>query len=97
MGETKLKLYGVPLMNVIREHRKVLRSKHETDDKQVPEYVAQKRAEGYNSAYEKWNESEIDQLKAEYAKGLSIKEIAEIHGRTEGAIRSRLKKEGLID
>ena len=63
----------------------------------MPEYVAKKRAEGYSSAYEKWDESEIDQLKAEYAKGLSIKEIAEIHGRTEGAIRSRLKKENLIE
>ena len=63
----------------------------------MPEYVAKKRAEGYSSAYEKWDESEIDQLKAEYAKGLRIKEIAEIHGRTEGAIRSRLKKENLIE
>ena len=96
-GETKLKLYGKQFMNVIREHRKVSNSKHNGDDNQLPEYIEKKRAEGFSSAYEKWTDTEIDRLKTEFMSGISIKELTEIHGRTQGAIRSRLKKENLID
>ena len=96
-GETKLKLYGEQFMNVIREHRKVSNSKHNGDDNQLPEYIEKKRAEGFSSAYEKWTDTEIDRLKTEFMSGISIKELTEIHGRTQGAIRSRLKKENLID
>lgn len=40
---------------------------------------------------------EIDQSKTEFMSGMNIKELTEIHRRTQGAIRSRLKKEDLID
>ena len=97
VGETKLKLYGEQFMNVIREYRKSAGFEDRSDGKKLPEYVEKKRAEGFDKAYEKWTESEIDQLVDEYEKGLSVKEIAEIHGRTHGAILARLKKEDLIE
>ena len=97
VGETKLKQYGEQFMNVIREHRKASYSNHNENDNQLPEYIEKKRAEGFSSAYEKWTDAEIDRLKTEFMSGISIKELTEIHGRTQGAIRSRLKKENLID
>ena len=97
VGETKLKQYGEQFMNVIREHRKASYSNHNENDNQLPEYIGKKRAEGFSSAYEKWTDVEIDRLKTEFMSGISIKELTEIHGRTQGAIRSRLKKENLID
>ena len=43
-----------------------------------------------------WTEEEDRQLDEEYTSGLKISEIAKAHDRTNGAIRSRLKKHGLI-
>jgi ATP-dependent DNA helicase RecQ len=44
-----------------------------------------------------WNEEEDLRLDEEYESGMKISEIAKLHDRTCGAIRSRLKKHGLID
>lgn len=44
-----------------------------------------------------WDEREDTQLIQEYNEGMKISEIAQIHQRTRGAIRSRLKKKGLIE
>ncbi len=44
-----------------------------------------------------WTEAEDKQLDEEYHSGMKISEIAKIHDRTNGAIRARLKKHGLID
>jgi ATP-dependent DNA helicase RecQ len=44
-----------------------------------------------------WTEDEDRQLDEEYNSGMKISEIANIHDRTNGAIRSRLKKHGLIE
>ena len=44
------------------------------------------------SSPEKWTKAEEIKLEEEYKNGLSIKEIAEKHNRTEGAIRNRLAK-----
>lgn len=43
-----------------------------------------------------WSRNEETQLINLYSRGLSISEIATIHGRTYGAIRKRLKNLGLI-
>ena len=43
-----------------------------------------------------WNEEEDARLAEEYRSGMKIAEIAREHGRTSGAIRSRLKKQGFI-
>ena len=53
--------------------------------------------ENFHSAWERWTEQEDLQLIKEFKQGLSIKEIADIHQRKIGGIRSRLKKHGLID
>ena len=53
-------------------------------------------AQGVVQAYAAWTEEEEQQLKEEYKSGVEIKEISEIHHRSEGGIKSRLKKMGLI-
>ena len=42
-------------------------------------------------------EEEDRQLKNEYHAGMSISEIAKVHDRTKGGIRSRLRKHGLVE
>ena len=51
----------------------------------------------YPNAYKKWTKNEDQKLVQEYKNGRSISELADSHGRKKGAIRSRLKKLGLID
>ena len=48
-------------------------------------------------AWEKWTKQEDARLIDEFNQGLTIKQIAEIHNRKTGGIRSRLKKHNLID
>lgn len=43
-----------------------------------------------------WTEEEDRQLDEEYGAGMKISRIAKVHNRTNGAIRARLKKRGLI-
>ena len=43
-------------------------------------------------AYEPWTHEEDEQLREENARGLSVVEMSEIHHRSQGAIRSRLKR-----
>lgn len=43
-----------------------------------------------------WNEEEDKRLAEEFRSGMKVAEIAREHGRTSGAIRSRLKKQGLV-
>jgi len=44
-----------------------------------------------------WSEEEDKQLDEEFNSGMKISEMAKIHDRTNGAIRARLRKQGLID
>ena len=44
-----------------------------------------------------WSEEEDKQLDEEFNGGMKIFEIAKIHDRTNGAIRARLRKHGLIE
>ena len=44
-----------------------------------------------------WTEEEDARLDEEYKSGMTIGQIAEKHGRTYGAIRSRLMKHGLVE
>ena len=43
-----------------------------------------------------WSEEEDKQLDEEFNSGMKISEMAKIHNRTNGAIRARLRKHGLI-
>ncbi len=47
------------------------------------------------SAYVRWTPEEEDKLLQLHNKGLTIKEIAKKHARSNGAIRSRLEKLGI--
>ena len=55
------------------------------------------RANGLTGAYEPWTEKETEKLRFEYEVEIPIEKIAQNHGRTKGAIISRLRKEGLIE
>ena len=59
-------------------------------------YRASVIAEGSTEAYQAWTDEEDRQLIRERKSGKTTKEIAGIHKRTVGAIRSRLKKLGLV-
>ena len=55
-------------------------------------YKDQVIAKGSTDAYQPWAKEEDQQLIREKESGKTISEMAEIHKRTQGAIRSRLKK-----
>jgi hypothetical protein len=57
--------------------------------------MAQQKTQ-YQQAYAKWTPDEEARLQDEFANGKTITEMTELHGRGEGAIRSRLIKLGLI-
>lgn len=68
----------------------------------VIEYIQQtpKRGEAHEKATHAgaaWTSAEEARLTDEYKSGKSIREIASIHGRSNGGISSRLKKLGLIE
>ncbi len=43
-----------------------------------------------------WDEAEEQQLRNEFDAGKTISEIAEIHQRTKGGIKTRLKQLGIV-
>ena len=51
----------------------------------------------YPRAYENWTEEEDTRLKAEYSKGVSIQLLSRMFQRQPGAIRSRLRKLGIVE
>jgi len=54
------------------------------------------RLEYYNRQKDSWDENEIQSLKSEYEKEMTISEIADIHHRTPGSISYKLKNIKLI-
>jgi predicted GIY-YIG superfamily endonuclease len=46
-------------------------------------------------AYEPWSHEEDEQLREEQERGLTVAQMSEIHRRSQGAIRSRLKRVGV--
>lgn len=68
----------------------------EPEDKSEGEWFAIKR-EQYTGAYRPWTEEEDKKLTNEFQSGqFSTSDLSRIHGRTTGAIKSRLKKLELI-
>jgi len=55
-----------------------------------------KQKQTYAKAYAPWTEEDDNRLKQLYAEGRSVAELMEIFERNRGAIRSRLKKVGLL-
>ncbi len=105
VGSYKLEKYGEEFLNVIKNYtekaneikamshnsgvRIVRHCIKNSEEIKSPEKPYKKNA----NAGEPWTEHEVKKLKFEYELGLGIKQIAVSHGRTTGAIRSRLKKE----
>lgn len=62
------------------------------DDDTADSCTMYRSIKSHPSAYAPWTEEEDKQLVQEVRQGLKVKQMAEIHQRTNGAIRSRIKK-----
>ena len=109
MGLFKAGKYGDDILRVIRhyapepEPKRTERSgKEEADIDCSPQqgdfqsYRDKVIAGGSTEAYQSWTKEEDMQLIRERKEGKTTRELSEIHKRTRGAIRSRLKKLDLI-
>lgn len=95
-----LLVYPVNVQNMLIEH--FIGESIEEDDKVKSESSGSvwldKRREQHVGAYMPWTEEEDKKLINEFNSGqFSNKDLSEIHGRTTGAIRARLKKLKLIE
>ena len=97
--------YPPAVQKEIVEHYIEIRDQVATEDEEedVTENTSFDRA-AYNrkmnrpdGAGASWSEEEDKQLDEEFNSGMKISEIAKIHDRTNGAIRARLRKHGLMD
>ena len=107
VGEAKYEKYGERFMGAItafkENHPEAATSIMENDAVDNTHRPSSDRV-GYNrrmnrpdGAGASWTEEEDKQLDQEYGSGMKISEIAKAHDRTNGAIRARLKKHGLIE
>lgn len=98
VGANKLEKYGEEFLRVIREYGN--KNHEDAEGKATPagEPEYRNRMEevkaSYSDAYSPWTDDEINRLKEEYMSGMTVRQMSQAHGRTGGAIRSRLKKEG---
>lgn len=67
-----------------------------TETEKGKSYSVAEIRETHKEAYQPWSDLEDKELKKKYKQGVRIPEIAAHFNRTTGAIRSRLKKIGLI-
>ncbi|MCD7745590.1 MAG: DNA helicase RecQ [Lachnospiraceae bacterium] len=107
VGEAKYEKYGGRFLEAItaflEEHPDAVTSIEADEDASGENGVHKGRAD-YNrkmhrpdGAGTSWTDEEDKQLDEEYHSGMKISEIAKLHDRTNGAIRARLKKHGLIE
>ena len=103
VGQQKLKDFGNIFLETINEHLNEHLSEEITrscNSKMAPIMDYQQRLEkikeNFTSAYESWSASEQQKLASLYYQKKSIDEIADVLARQPGAIRSRLRKMGLI-
>ena len=108
MGLFKANRYGDQILQLIRLIAPPPKEEKEMAEKKKPEkqstgekgaFAAYKDkiiAKGSTEAYQPWTKEEDQQLTREFEEGKTTKELSEIHKRTTGAIRSRLKKLELI-
>ncbi|MBR9701430.1 ATP-dependent DNA helicase RecQ [Candidatus Pacearchaeota archaeon] len=106
VGEHKLKDFGYLFLEAINEYLKennldsvTIPQKDETkvDSKTDYHKRLEEIKEKFPNAYEPWEEEEDNKLKDLYSKNILIDEIAQILKRQPSAIRSRLKKVGLLE
>ena len=87
VGQAKLKKYGEAFLKEIKTY--INQHKETVIEKNI--------TKGNLSAHKAWSIEEDEKLKFEYENGIKISEISKIHGRTSGAIRSRLKKLDILE
>ena len=105
MGLFKANKYGEEILRIIRHYANEPKAGKVKDSGKAKTGGAQSDrrgdfqtykdkviAGGSTEAYQSWSKKEDLQLIREQEAGKTIKEMAEIHKRTRGAIRSRLKK-----
>lgn len=101
VAENKFRKYGQRFLDEIAEFTAnnpgaVISTKIEDEaETEVPEkkQAGEKEQANVRTA---WSGEEEERLTKEYLSGMKIAQIAREHGRTNGAIRARLKKRGLI-
>ena len=108
MGVFKANWYGDRILAVIRRYapgpekrspktggKASGESRKTAGGENVGSYLDRVIAKGSTESYQSWTPEEDRQLRQEHEKGKTVKDLSEIHKRTPGAIRSRLKKLGL--
>ncbi len=101
VAENKFQKYGQRFLDEIGEFvadnpGAVISTKIEDEtETEIPEKKQGKEKEKANQG-RAWSEEEDERLSEEYLSGVKIAEIAREHGRTSGAVRARLKKNGFI-
>ena len=73
-----------------------------TKQPKVKKTIEQKQSENIENSLPKnaglpWTDEQKNDLAAQFSAGESFTNLAEIHGRTKGAITSELRKQGLIE
>jgi len=105
VGEHKLKDFGYSFLETIKEHTKendlnsiAIPEKERIENNPKIDYHERLKEikEKFPNAYEPWEEDEDNKLRELYSKNTSVDEIAQILKRQPSAIRSRLKKAGLL-
>ena len=95
VGDNKLKQYGERFISAIAEYKAT--GVENTDEQDSQNNIEKTQESEVNYAYKPWSEKEVEKLRFEYEVGIPIDKIAKNHGRTNEDVRSRLKKEGLIE
>lgn len=95
VGDNKLKQYGDRFISAIAEYKAT--GVENTDEQDSQNNIEKTQESEVNYAYKPWSEKEVEKLRFEYEVGIPIDKIAKNHGRTNEDVRSRLKKEGLIE
>ncbi len=105
VGENKYNKYGERFLAIIEEcagnYPELIQNKavnsRTAESKTEREWLAERRAK-HAEAYKPWTEEEDGRLANEFeSRQFSTRDLSQIHGRTTGAIRARLKKLKLID
>lgn len=78
-------------------YRKTQRHQDKLLRMQTEEQTPVEKREGPANSYRKWKEEEEAELRQRFREKMTYKALAKAHGRTTGAIKSRLVKLDLID